>query len=230
MELGAVLMQTDACGKNRVIAYASRTLNAAESNYSVTHQETLGVVWALKHFRDIIFGYTSVYTGHAAVTELFIGRNLTGKLARWYLTIREFNPTFKHVTGRANVMADAFCRNVPVGAVVGRPPTIQNFSMNELANSQRQHDVWSKVIYALESGDESTLPKLPVPLTQFFSSVDKVFCSYWTCRARKPVTQLVIPESCVPVVLSLLHDTAIGGHKGKERRGRWGKTDYLTKN
>ena len=26
--LGAVLMQTDACGKNRVIAYASRTLNA----------------------------------------------------------------------------------------------------------------------------------------------------------------------------------------------------------
>ena len=82
--LGAVLMQTDACGKNRVIAYASRTLNAAESNYSVTHQETLGVVWALKHFRDIIFGYTSVYTGHAAVTELFKGRNLTGRLAQWY--------------------------------------------------------------------------------------------------------------------------------------------------
>ena len=82
--LCAVLMQTDACGKNRVIAYASRTLNAAESNYSVTHQETLGVVWALKHFRDIIFGYTSVYTGHAAVTELFKGRNLTGRLAQWY--------------------------------------------------------------------------------------------------------------------------------------------------
>ena len=58
--------------------------------------------------------------------------------------------------------------------------------MHELANAQRQHDVWSKVIYALESGDESTLPKLPVPFTQFFLSLDKVLCRYWTCRAGKP--------------------------------------------
>ncbi len=35
--LGAVLMQSDARGKNRDIAYASRALNPAESNYSVTH-------------------------------------------------------------------------------------------------------------------------------------------------------------------------------------------------
>ncbi len=38
--LGAVSMQADVRGKNRAIAYASRTLNPAESNYSVTHQET----------------------------------------------------------------------------------------------------------------------------------------------------------------------------------------------
>ncbi len=48
-------MQPDAHGKTRAIAYASHTLNPAESNYSVTHQEALVVVWALKHFRDIIF-------------------------------------------------------------------------------------------------------------------------------------------------------------------------------
>ncbi len=71
-------MQPDARGKNRAIAYASRTLTPAESNYSVTHQETLAVVWALKHFRDIILGYPiTVYTNHAAVTELFKGKNLT---------------------------------------------------------------------------------------------------------------------------------------------------------
>ncbi len=57
LRLGVVLMQPDARGKNRANAYASRTLTTAESNYSVTHQETLAVVWALKHFRDIILGY-----------------------------------------------------------------------------------------------------------------------------------------------------------------------------
>ncbi len=42
--LGAVLMQADVRGKNRAIAYVSRTLTPAEFNYSVTHQETLAVV------------------------------------------------------------------------------------------------------------------------------------------------------------------------------------------
>ncbi len=43
--IGAVLMQPDDRGKNRAIAYASRTLNSAETNYSVTHLEGLAVVW-----------------------------------------------------------------------------------------------------------------------------------------------------------------------------------------
>ncbi len=86
--VGAVLMQHNAHGKHRPIAYASRTLTRAESIYSVTHQETLAVVRALKHFRDIILGYPiTVFMDHAAVTELFKGRDLTGRLARWYLTI-----------------------------------------------------------------------------------------------------------------------------------------------
>ena len=38
--LGAVLMQEDARDKNCAIAYASKTLNSTEANYSVTHQET----------------------------------------------------------------------------------------------------------------------------------------------------------------------------------------------
>ncbi len=82
LRLGAVLMESDPSGKNRAIAYARRTLTLAESNYSVT-QETLAVVWALKHFRNIILGYPiTVYTDHTAVTELFKGKKLTGRHAR----------------------------------------------------------------------------------------------------------------------------------------------------
>ncbi len=87
--LGAVLMQTEEGKRPHVIAYASRLPTSAESKYSVTHLEALAVVWALQHFRDIIFGYPfTVYTDHIAVTQLFQGKNLAGRLARWYLTIQ----------------------------------------------------------------------------------------------------------------------------------------------
>ncbi len=68
---------------NHVIAFVSRVLTPAERNYSVTHLEILAVVWALKHFRDNIMGYKiNVYTDHAPITEIFKGRNLSGRLAR----------------------------------------------------------------------------------------------------------------------------------------------------
>ena len=215
--LGAVLMQPDERGKNHVIAYASRVLNAAESNYSTTELETLAVVWALRHYRDIVLGYDiTVYTDHAAVCEIFKTKNLTGKIARWYCTIQEFSPRFKYLPGRANVVADALSRNTPVGAVVGPPTPMPNFTLQELGIAQRKHDLWSKVIHALESGDEASLPRLPIPLSQFFLSQDKVLCRYWAEKAET-VEQFVIPEIYVPVVLRLIHDTPIAGHPGRDR-------------
>ncbi len=81
--VGAVLMQASESQRPHVIAYASRVHNSAESKYYVAYLEALAVVWALKHFRDIVYGYPiTVYTDHSAVTQLFSGKNLTGRLTR----------------------------------------------------------------------------------------------------------------------------------------------------
>ncbi len=92
--VGAVLMQASESQRPEVIAYASRVINSAESKYSLTHLESLAVVWALKHFRDIVYGYPiTVDTDHSTVKQLFSGKNLTDRLARWHLTVRQFEPT-----------------------------------------------------------------------------------------------------------------------------------------
>ncbi len=151
LSIGAVLIQTEEGKRPHAITYASRVLTSAKPKYSVTHLEALGVVRALQHFKDIIFGYPiTVYTDHTAVTQLFHGKNLTGRLARRYLTTQQFEPTLKYMPGKANTVADALSRNILVAAVAQIP----NFSSFELRTAQRQGTLWSKVIYALESCDD----------------------------------------------------------------------------
>ncbi len=98
-------MQHDERNKLQPLAFASRTLNKAESNYFTTHLEALAVVWALRHFRN-------VKTDHAAVVELFNATSLTGKLARWSLIVQDFNPSFAHAPGAVNKVADALSRYI----------------------------------------------------------------------------------------------------------------------
>ncbi len=173
--LGAVLMQPDSSGKLGAITCASRSLNHSEDNYAVTHLESLAIVWALKKFRDLIYEYpVTVYTDHLQVTYLFKDKQLSGRLARWALTIQEFGPEIKYVPGRANLVANALSRNI--GAATTDPPAMPNFTPQQLAKAQCNHNVWKAVIYALESGNETTLPSLPVPFSQFSLSSDGILC------------------------------------------------------
>ncbi len=55
----------------------------------------------------------------------------------------------------------------------------------------------------MESGDETSLPPLPV---SFFLSSDRVLCRYWP-RKKEPVAQFVVPECYVPAVINLVYDT-----------------------
>ncbi len=104
LELGAVVIQCDERGNNHIIAYA--LFGRSQLLYNTPRNLSVG-----KRFKTFSRYEITMYTNHAAVTKQFKGRNLTGKLPRWYLTIQNFSPKCKYLQRRSDVITDALSRN-----------------------------------------------------------------------------------------------------------------------
>lgn len=102
----AVLMQ-----KGRIVMVASRKLTPAETRYSATDREALGLLLAADKFRLMLHrprGVTQVWSDHSAL----LGRKLqdmTPRQYRWHMKITQWITNLKHVKGKDNP-ADYFSR------------------------------------------------------------------------------------------------------------------------
>ncbi|GKD58399.1 reverse transcriptase domain-containing protein, partial [Tanacetum coccineum] len=93
------------------IHYASKTMNEAESHYTLTEKEMLAVVYAFEKFRSyLILNKSIVYTDHSALKYLFAKKDSKARLLRWVLLLQEF--TFKVIDtkGAENLVADHLSR------------------------------------------------------------------------------------------------------------------------
>lgn len=117
--LGAVLFQVDQDGCEKVIAYASRTLNAAEKNYSVTEKECLAEIWAIQKLRQYLEGYHfTVITDHLSLKWLRKLDNPSGRLAGWSLQLQQFDFDIEYRKASLNVVPDTLSREpLPVNNV-----------------------------------------------------------------------------------------------------------------
>jgi len=87
----AIIGQLDEKGKEYVIAYASRSNDKAESNYSSYEGECLAVVWAVIHFKLYLYSTNFIlYIDHQPIKWLMTNDKLTGKLACWVLILQEY--------------------------------------------------------------------------------------------------------------------------------------------
>jgi len=116
--LGAVLTQHQTEGE-RVIAYASRTLNGAERNYSATELECLAVVWGIRRMRDYLEGYRfTVITDHQCLKWLQQLENPTGRLGRWLFELQQFDFDIRYRRGGQNQVTDALSREPQLSAII----------------------------------------------------------------------------------------------------------------
>ena len=107
--LGAVLYQKQGDGKERVIAYASWTLNQAEWNYDAHKLELLALKWAVTdRFHEYLYGATfEVYTDNNPLTYILTTAKLDATGHRWVASLGPYNFSLHYKPGKLNSDADA---------------------------------------------------------------------------------------------------------------------------
>ena len=98
------------------MAYASRSLNKAERNYSATELECLAVKWGVWKVRDYLEGYHFIIlTDHQSLKWLDGIENPSGHQARWSMELSQWDYEIRYRRGVENTVADALsCQPLPV--------------------------------------------------------------------------------------------------------------------
>ena len=87
------------------MAFVSRALSDAETRYPANELECLVVVWALKKLRPYVYGRRfMVQTDTSAIRWMMSKKELTGKFARWILSLQESIVTLTLATSKDQII------------------------------------------------------------------------------------------------------------------------------
>ena len=108
-------------GKDLPVAYASRSLNSAETHYTTSEKELLAIVWATRHFRPYLYGRRfKVVSDHKPLVWVMNDKNPGSRLMRWRIQLAEYDYEIVHKRGAQNTNADALSRIGSVSKVTDR--------------------------------------------------------------------------------------------------------------
>ena len=108
--LDAVLSQVQN-DEEKVVVYASRTLNKSQVRYCNTYKELLAVFTLIRLHRHFLWGrHFVVRTDHASHKWLKIFKKPEGILARWLLVLETYGFSIQHTSGQFHCNADSLPR------------------------------------------------------------------------------------------------------------------------
>jgi len=125
-QVGAVLLQEEPDQSTRPVGYWSRSLSAAEREYSTTERECLAVVWASLLLRPYVEGTRfTVRTDHAALKWMLHMEGAHERLARWRLRLAKFDYVVQTRPWATQHAADTMSRiSTPAGDEGAIPDTV----------------------------------------------------------------------------------------------------------
>ena len=94
-------------GQLHPVKFAPLSFTPTESRWPTTHQELFAIKWGLEHFCPYVIGRKlKVVTDHANLNFLTSISPQQSKLARWCLSMAEFDFVIEHWPGIEHVVPD----------------------------------------------------------------------------------------------------------------------------
>ena len=147
--LGAVLSHRMEDTSDKPIAFASRTLNSAEKNYSQLDKEGASVMFGLKKFHKYLYGrHFTIVTDHKPLVSLFSEKKqvpvtASPRVQRWAVTLRGYEYDIVYKSGHSHGNADALSRlPLPVTTRVEAEESV--LLLREVEDFMRQNGIIHK--------------------------------------------------------------------------------------
>ena len=214
--LGAVLMQEDEKGVERVIAYASRGLKRHEKNYSAFLLEMAAAVFGIDYFDTYLLGRRfTLVTDHKPLEKLSSVHKKT--LNRLQQAMLEYDFVLRYKKGEDNAVADYLSRNVVVDALKA---TLEDEKSVE--QEQLEDDKIAKVRRFIES-EGKIKPEDPSEAKWVEKTAADCFVEnglVWHTLKRKNMREKIVlfaPESTRARILKAAHWSKDAGHGGEAR-------------
>lgn len=212
--LGAVLSQQRDCAEHPV-HYASRTLLKSEKNYTITELEALGVVWAVKYFRQYLAGkHFTIVTDHAALKWLMTTDHSSQRLTRWRLCLQEYDFDIIYRAGKSIGTVDGLSR---LPREVNATHSIEN---DMIITQQRQDPSLHVLIAYLQAdcilNDNKMAKVVAANANQYILENGVLYFLHHRGKNTRDTNfkLLVIPKALQTDILKLCHSDLFGGHFG----------------
>ena len=180
-------------GVERVICYASRTLDRREKNYCITRKELLAIVYSLKYFKQYLMGrHFKIRTDHAALTWLRHTPEPVGQQARWLEIMEEFDFEVEYRPGLKHNNADALSRRpCPVKSCACRQETLIN------SNPEADQTLAVATVYSSEPADHTNvgLDNQTIPESRVDGS--ELYAGHWSLEGLRTAQENDKDISCI---------------------------------
>ena len=219
--VGAVLGQESADGMLQPVAFYSRKLNPAETNYSVYDKELLAIVAACKKFRRYLQGShhrTRVITDHRNIEHITKHRFLNMRQNRWSMFLEDFDIAIEYRAGKENARADMLSRN----------PDFLSSGEDNGASLRRRPVIWTNAqpcdyLHAIsETIDYSGLQSRDEESRQIINKCATTDTGTWGTYAimggvLRRNGKVFVPTAMRKDLLSRYHDDPSAGHWGDRK-------------